>query len=75
MIAAVQTGIFPDMAACAATWIAPRQTETVAPDPALAAVYDRLFPIYRDAYLAMPALWRQLHAARATTVPETTHVQ
>ncbi len=39
------------------------------PDPALAARYDRLFPMYRDAYHAMPALWRQLHAARE----ETTH--
>jgi erythritol kinase len=64
MIAAVQTGLFADMAACATTWIAPRETETLLPDPALAAFYDRLFPIYRDAYRAMPALWRQLHEVR-----------
>ncbi len=70
MIAAVQQGIFPDMAECAATWIAKRPAATVTPDPALVALYDKLFPIYRDAYHAMPALWRQLHAAHAAT-PES----
>ncbi len=64
MMAAVQAGMFADMAACARRWIASRPTEAVYPDPALAAIYERLFPIYRDAYHAMPGLWRQLHAAR-----------
>jgi erythritol kinase len=64
MMAAVQIGLYADMAACAAAWIAPRVSAPVEPDPALAACYARLFPIYRDAYHAMPALWRQLHAAR-----------
>ena len=64
MMAAVQTGLYPDMAACAADWIAPRASAPVAPDPGLAALYSNLYPIYRDAYHAMPGLWRQLHAAR-----------
>ena len=65
MIAAVQQGIFPDMAECAASWIAQKPAGTVTPDPALVGLYDKLFPIYRDAYHAMPALWRQFHAAHA----------
>ena len=64
MMAAVQQGMFTDMADCARSWIASRPTELVLPDARLAAVYERLFPIYRDAYHAMTAVWRQLHAAR-----------
>ena len=67
MIAAVQQGIFPDMAECAAAWIAKKPAAVVTPDPGLVRLYDKLFPIYRDAYHAMPALWRQLHAAHATS--------
>ena len=36
-------------------------------DPALARAYDALFPIYRDAYAAMPPLWRRLRRARETS--------
>ncbi len=72
MIAAVQTGLFPDMAACAATWITPRDEAALLPDPALVALYERLFPIYRDTYLALPTLWRGLHAARTRACTETT---
>lgn len=71
MMAAVQTGLYADMAACATAWIGARAPETVAPDPDLAAAYARLFPLYRDAYHAMPALWRGLHAARHARHTET----
>ncbi len=64
MIAAVCAGLYPDMAACAAAWIGPLLGPLEPPDPALVALYDRLFPIYRDGYAAMPDLWRRLHAAR-----------
>lgn len=70
MIAAVQQGVFPDMAACAAAWVAPRPAATVEPDAALVLLYDRLFPIYRDAYHAMPALWRRFQAAHQTELPD-----
>ena len=73
MIAAVQQGVFSDMAACAATWVAPRPATTVTPDPALVDLYGRLFPVYRDAYHAMPAIWRQFHAAHVPD-PESLHV-
>ena len=64
MMAAVQLGLFPDMAACAATWTTPRLGPKLQPDPALVATYARLFPVYREATHAMPPLWRQLHVAR-----------
>jgi erythritol kinase len=64
MIAAVCIGLFPDMAACAAQWAGPADGPATPPDAALARAYDALFPIYRDTYLAMPGLWRRLHAAR-----------
>jgi len=64
MMAAVQAGLFADMKDCAATWIAPHRGAPVPPDSRLAAQYDRLFPIYREAYQVMPTIWRHLHAAR-----------
>ena len=64
MMAAVRNGLFPDMAACAAAWVAPRLEAPLLPDPVLVAAYDRLFPLYRDTYAALPPLWRRLHDAR-----------
>lgn len=66
MMAAVCLGIAPDMQACVDRWVAPHLGEATAPDPALAATYDRLFPAYLAARTAMPPVWRQLAAARGT---------
>ena len=63
MIAAVSVGLVPDMAACAERWLQ-RGGLPEQPDPALAAIYDGLFPIYRDGYAAMKPLWRRLREAR-----------
>jgi erythritol kinase len=54
MTAAVSVGLYRDMAACAARWIAPMQGEVERPDPTLSRAYEVLFPVYRDAYAAMP---------------------
>jgi erythritol kinase len=64
MTAAVCIGLYPDMAACAARWTAPRHEASEQPDPDLARAYEALYPIYRDSYAAMPGLWRRLEAAR-----------
>src|SRR4029077_13186219 len=42
MTAAVSLGLYPDMAACTARWIAPVQGEVEWPDPALARAYEVL---------------------------------
>jgi erythritol kinase len=64
MMAAVRLGLYPDMAECARAWVAPRLEPPILPDPALVALYDRLYPIYRDAYAALPSVWRRMQAAR-----------
>ena len=64
MMAAICTGLYDDMAACARDWVAPRLEAPLLPDPALAALYDALYPIYRDAYAALPSVWHRLRDAR-----------
>jgi erythritol kinase len=64
MMAAVCVGLFATMAECAAVWVAPRLEPPVLPDPALVALYAKLFPLYRDSYAALPSVWRRLRALR-----------
>ncbi|HTW27711.1 MAG TPA: FGGY-family carbohydrate kinase [Acetobacteraceae bacterium] len=66
MMAAVRIGMFPDMASCAEAWVAPLLGAREEPDPALAQLYDTLYPIYREAYAALPGVWRHLAASRET---------
>jgi erythritol kinase len=65
MIAAVATGWYPDMAACADDWVTPHLGEPKAPDASLAARYERMFPAYVEARLAARPLWKRLAALRA----------
>jgi erythritol kinase len=65
MIAAVATGWYPDMAACADDWVTPHLGEPKAPDASLAARYERMFPAYVEARLATRPLWKRLAALRA----------
>jgi len=64
MMAAMAIGAFGSMAAAVATWVAPTLQDTVQPDPALRALFDRLFPIYVRIRGAMPPIWAELAAAR-----------
>lgn len=64
MMAAVAIGAFSDMAAAVAKWVAPTLRDTVQPDPALRALYDRLFPIYLKTRRAMPPVWSDLATLR-----------
>ena len=64
MMAAVAIGAYPDMAACAERWVKPTLGDVVPPDPELASLYDRLFPVYVETRRAMPAQWQALAAAR-----------
>jgi erythritol kinase len=65
MIAAVATGVYPDMTACAGHWVAPHLGAPQWPDAALAERYTRMFPTYLDARLASRPVWKQLAALRA----------
>jgi erythritol kinase len=64
MIAAVCLGRYPDMAACVDAWVTPYLGEMTPPDSSLAALYSRLFPIYKDIRIAMAPSWRSLASAR-----------
>lgn len=67
MIAAVQQGLYPDMAACAATWVEPLLEQAEPPDPALTGTYDALFDGYRATREALAPAWASLAAARGRT--------
>ncbi|HUZ64557.1 MAG TPA: FGGY-family carbohydrate kinase [Acetobacteraceae bacterium] len=62
MIAALNLGLYPDMASCAAIWVEPLLGPPEQPDAALAGLYDRFFSIYRESCAAMPPLWHRMHA-------------
>jgi erythritol kinase len=64
MIAAVQQKLFPDMAACARTWVDPHLGDTTQPDAGLASRYEKVFPHYVSARQAIRPVWRGLAQAR-----------
>ena len=64
MIAAVQQGVYPDIAAAAAEWVDPLLGERVEPDAQIAAAFARSFPIYLETRKAMRPIWRALQASQ-----------
>lgn len=70
MMAAVATGFYPDMDACAEEWVQPWLNAPEAPDAALAKRYAQLFPVYLDARRRSPPVWKQLAVVRS----ERSHV-
>ncbi|HUG63396.1 MAG TPA: FGGY-family carbohydrate kinase [Methylomirabilota bacterium] len=60
MMAAVGIGLYARMEDCAAEWVTPLLGALETPDPALAAVYDRIFPAYVDARRALRPVWRAM---------------
>jgi erythritol kinase len=70
MMAAVAIGAYPSMDACIARWVTPLLGPAEPPDPALVAVYDRLFPPYVQARRALAPVWRALAARGADTQSE-----
>jgi erythritol kinase len=69
MMAAVAIGAQRDMAAAVRTWVEPLLGDRIMPDPALAATYTALFPLYQQTRQAMPPIWRGLAASRAGARP------
>ncbi len=60
MIAAVQQKLFPDMTACANTWVEPHLGTATEPDSQLIQRYEKTFPQYVAARKAMRPVWRGL---------------
>ena len=65
MIAATALGLHEDLDACRAVWVDSRLGEPSPPDPALAAHYAALAPVYRDTRETLGGTWRALAALRA----------
>jgi erythritol kinase len=69
MMAAVQLGLYDDLASCADAWVTPALGGITAPDPALQSLYAGLFPIYRSIRESMPAAWANLNTVRKERMP------
>lgn len=59
MMAAVALGVYPDMEACIAEWVAPLLGEVETPDPEPTQIYAQLFPAYRQARRALAPTWEK----------------
>jgi erythritol kinase len=57
MMAAVATGIYPDMAACIADWVTPALGPPEANDAELTRLYARRYAQYRTARTALEPVW------------------
>jgi erythritol kinase len=64
MIAAVQRKIYPDMVACAASWVEPLLGGQTDPDVQLVKIYDRSFSIYKEIRERMRPVWKTMAAER-----------
>ena len=64
MMAAVAIGAYPDMDSCVAEWVTPLLSPAESPDPALVALYDRLFEAYAAARRGLVPTWDLLASAR-----------
>jgi erythritol kinase len=64
MIAMVSLGAATDVAACARAWVDPFLSDPEPPEAPLAALYRRLFPVYRGAREAMRGVWPELAKVR-----------
>jgi erythritol kinase (D-erythritol 1-phosphate-forming) len=69
MMAAVNLGLYPDLATCAEAWVTPSLGEATPPDPALTPLYADLFEVYRSIREAMPPSWARLNAIRQERTP------
>ncbi len=64
MIAAVQQGVYPGIAAAAAEWVDPLLGERIEPDAQIAGAFARSFPIYLETRKLMPPIWRALQSSQ-----------
>ncbi|MEO0977902.1 MAG: FGGY-family carbohydrate kinase, partial [Pseudomonadota bacterium] len=68
MIAAVQQGLFKNVACAVDSWVTPLLNDPVLPDDDLVQLYDTLFESYLETRLALPRAWdRQARTRRELT--------
>lgn len=60
MMAAVSLGIYETMDACVAEWVTPLLGESEPFDTELAAIYDRAYPAFAEAHVALRPVWKTL---------------
>ena len=60
MMAAVALGAYPDMQSCIAEWVTPLLGHAEPPDPELARIFARMFPVYVEARRALEPVWEQM---------------
>jgi len=61
LTAAVSIGLYDNIADGLSDWVTPYLGDLEPVDEPLAAVYDTLFPAYRDGYLQMNDVWQTLY--------------
>lgn len=65
VVAAVSLGHYPGVADACPAWIdAYLEDQTTPPDPDLAPLYDRMFPVYRMGYQQCSGFWQALDDVR-----------
>jgi erythritol kinase (D-erythritol 1-phosphate-forming) len=64
MMAALQQGVYADVAAATVVWVDPLLGEAAAPDAQIAAAFTKSFPIYLETRKAMRPIWRALQSAQ-----------
>ena len=67
MMAAVQIGLYPDIAACAGDWVEPHLGPSIPPDLALKPIYRELYEVYRTLRRAAEPSWATLAWIRSRT--------
>lgn len=58
MLAAVQQGIYPDMAACSNAWLKSLLQQPIQPDHSATKVYNTMFKAYLETRLIMSKIWQ-----------------
>ncbi|MDX1606412.1 MAG: FGGY-family carbohydrate kinase [Candidatus Competibacterales bacterium] len=64
MVACLALDLDPDLDSVCQRWVTPRLGPLQAPEPELAAEYQRLLPLYRQGYRAMGDFWKALAEVR-----------
>lgn len=61
MIAAVQQGIYPDIASCSEMWLNNRLLTPLQPDKSMIPIYDSLYTSYLKTRQHLPEIWNNQH--------------